>query len=81
MLCGCGTTGRLALVDLDFRTPEQIQAEQLEAIAPFVTVQTNSVRPPEPKPVQEKTWWTSLVQWFGSVSKMRLRILPIEWRS
>lgn len=70
----------MALIDMDFRTPDQIQASQLEAIAPYVQVSTNSVKAVTPKVVEKSTsWWTSVVTWFGSLAEMRLRVLPIEW--
>jgi len=80
VLAGCMSSGRFALMDMDFRTPEQVSAGQLEAIAPYVVVHTNDVRALPEKPEQvEKSWWTKVVSWFGGMSKMRLRICPLEW--
>jgi len=74
-LAGC-TTGRMALVDLDLRTPEQITAYQVEAAIPYC--RTN-----QPAVVAENksllaTTWDDIIKVL-EVVKGRLRILSIEW--
>jgi hypothetical protein len=73
-LVGC-TTGRMALVDLDLRTPEQITAYQVEAAIPYC--RTN-----QPPVVENKslltTTWDDIIKVL-EVVKGRLRILSIEW--
>ena len=34
-LLGCASAGRLCLVDLDARTPAQVAAQRVEALAPY----------------------------------------------
>ena len=74
-LAGC-TTGRMALVDLDLRTPEQITAYQVEAAIPYC--RTN-----QPATVAESkgilpTSWEDIIKVL-EVVKGRFRILSIEW--
>ena len=74
-LAGC-TTGRMALVDLDLRTPEQITSYQVEAAIPYC--RTN--QPPvaaESKSLIATTW-DDIIKVL-EVVKGRLRILSIEW--
>lgn len=79
LTAGCATSGRMSLLDIDFRTPAQIQASQMEALAPYIEVNTNSVRGVEKKVEAPKVWWKTVFDWVGSMAQMRLRVLPIEW--
>lgn len=77
---GCATRGRMAVLDMDFRTPAQIMAYQSEAALPYVVASTNApVVPPPVKVEAQASWWANLFTWFGSLNEMRLRVLPIEW--
>ena len=51
----------------------------MEALAPYIEVNTNSVRGVEKKVEAPKVWWKTVFDWVGSMAQMRLRVLPIEW--
>ena len=86
-MSGCATSGRLAVVDLDLRSPEQIKAYEVEAQVPYelnevVTgATTNSVNDvvsadaPKVSPIWE--FLAPILEAF----KGRLRILSFEWRN
>jgi hypothetical protein len=75
---GCATKGRISLIDLDLRTPEQIIAYQNEAdviYSPDVSPSNNnaSVRAAPCFP------WDFVIK-IVEVVKGRVRILSIEWK-
>ena len=80
LMAGCATC-RFSLVDIDLRSPEQIEASQVEAMAPYMhtgVAGTNAL----PEVVQTKSLpvsvWTGIMDVL-KVLKFRLRIITIEW--
>jgi hypothetical protein len=71
-------SGRLALLTLDGRTPEQIEASQVEAQAPYL--------PNKDKPAMEAQKpvgifpWAVAFDWL-KVFKGKITILSFEWRN
>lgn len=77
---GCATKGRISLIDLDLRTPEQIIAYQNEADVIYTpdgctsnTANNASVRVATTFP------WDFVIK-IVEVVKGRVRILSIEWK-
>jgi hypothetical protein len=80
MITGCATRGRISLIDLDLRTPEQIVAYQNEADVIYApdgctsnTANNASVRVATTFP------WDFIIK-IVEVVKGRVRILSIEWK-
>lgn len=80
LICGCETTrpGRFCLVDIDFRSADQITAGQTEALVPYVPVTTNSVKPPK-VPDTQKSMWTKAVDFVMGAFGTRIRLINVEW--
>jgi len=85
VLCGCATKGRVALLDLDLRTPEQILAYQNEAdiiyvpdccVSNPIVVSTNATV----KGATIPSPWDIIIK-IIEVVKGRIRILSIEWKN
>jgi hypothetical protein len=85
LLCGCvSQQGRLAIMDLDFRKPAQIEASVKEKEAPYKDWTVISVPSAIIENEQVKTeslpivWWEKL---FELISKLecRLTLFQIEW--
>lgn len=75
LLSGCATKGRFAVLDLDLRTPEQIEASVAENTIIYTC--TNNI-PAVAQPKVSVDPWDIIVR-IISVVKGRLRILSIEW--
>ena len=75
LISGCMSPGRVALLDIDLRTPEQIKAYEVEAQVPFKDTDIIS-KDPEPKSVSAWSFVSPIIQVF----KGRIRILSVEWQ-
>ena len=72
---GCAT-GRIAVLDFDLRTPDQIKAFQTEASYPYAV---SKVLTAEQPPLGAFPWKLGFD--FFKLIKGRLRILSFEWRN
>jgi len=70
---GCAT-GRVAVLDFDWRTPDQINAFQTEASYPYNVNKTLATEQPLPGAFPWKSGFD-----FLKVIKGRIRILSFEW--
>ena len=81
-MMGCANTNfKMALVDLDMRSPEQIEAMVPEA--EIVFKETNLLEPSAPEDVISTQSlptevWTAIME-AVKVIKIRIRVLPIEY--
>ena len=78
---GCATTdqGRVAVLDIDFRKPEQIQAGAREAETPYRNWNTAAAVLAKDEPVKEKltlSWWATLMD---MITKLECRITLFRW--
>lgn len=86
ILTGCAT-GRVALVDLDMRDKDQIQAYYSESTVPYVTASTNGLNNSNAvASVTSSTATVGLTPWeyifdFLKISHMRIRVISLEWRN
>lgn len=82
LLCsvGCATKGRMSLIDLDLRTPEQITAYQQEShdVYAFNTPTNAENVIVEPKSIPAPTW--DIIVKIVEVFKGRIKILSFEWK-
>ena len=84
LACGCATQGRIRLLNLDFRKPDQITAGKTEAEAPFKDWGACSTNAPAVAPAMAKTealpldWYTAL---FDMIAKIEARVclFELEW--
>jgi predicted small lipoprotein YifL len=81
VLCGCATKGRLALVDIDLREPQQITEYRYEAGVPYN--QGDVIVDGEP-PAETESQGLAADVWerFMDVLKVikgRIRIGSLEW--
>ena len=80
LLCGCATRGRLAVLDIDLRSAEQIAAYAGEAAAPY-TVYGSTTNIAKPAAVTQSIplgWWEKIIKAIA-VLRCRIRILSVEW--
>ena len=73
-LSGCATRGRLSVLDVDLRTPEQIIAYQPEAAVVYESEKPNlgaGIAAPIP--------WEFIIK-LVEVVKGRVRVLSFEWK-
>ena len=83
LMCGCASLdkGRVALIDLDLRRPEQVTAQVPENAVVYAQDTTNA---PAQKlgfsPVEVASPWFLAFD-FLKVMQGRVRILSIEWRT
>jgi len=81
LLTSC-SSGRISLIDLDLRNPEQIRAYTEEANAPYQTSNntndTNEVIvTPKFEPTQKSWYWMFD---FLKVMQGRFKVLSFEWK-
>ena len=82
LLVGCATKGRLSLLDLDLRDPEQIAASKFEMAVPYTQgslLDTNvaMVATATTQAIPGVIW--SEVMDVLKVIKARIRIVSVEW--
>lgn len=79
VLSGCATAGRFAALDIDLRTPEQI-----EAFAPEAEIVYKVGEAPAPNGAQVSApvdaSWVQFLAPIIEVFKGRVRILSFEWK-
>lgn len=83
LVCGCATQGRIRILNLDFRKPEQIKNGIEEAQAPFKDWSACSTNAPAaPAATQTEAlaanWYTALMDMIAKL-EARLCLLEIEW--
>jgi hypothetical protein len=71
ILVGCATQGRFAVIDIDLRDKEQIEAYKNEASVLYQNTSTNQV--------SAKSFDFSVLSTILSAIKGRIRIVNIEW--
>lgn len=76
MLSGCATKGRISVVDVDLRTPEQIIAYQPEAA---VVYETDKPQPNLGAGIAAPIPWEFIIK-LVEVVKGRVRVLSFEWK-
>jgi hypothetical protein len=75
ILSGCATKGRLSVIDIDLRTPEQITAYQKEAEVVYQNEESQTVGSSE---TASKFSWDVVIK-LVEVIKGRVRVLSFEW--
>jgi len=73
---GCASPGRFALLDLDLRTPEQIEAYKTEAQVPYGVNEAATQEVVSPKVVSVWSFLAPIIQVF----KGRIKVLSFEWK-
>ena len=82
LMCGCvAQQGRLAVVDLDFRKPAQLEAGAREAEAPYkdwAVIPQTEIQNEVKKESLPIAWWDML---FNLIAKLecRLTLVQLEW--
>lgn len=79
LLCGCATVdkGRFSVIDLDLRTPQQIEASIAENTCIYnCTNKVSQVKEEEPR-----AFPFELLFRFLEVVKGRIRIISLEWKT
>ena len=73
---GCASPGRFSLLDLDLRTPEQIEAYQVEAQVPYEVKEIPNKEEIAPKAISVWSFLAPIIQVF----KGRIKVLSFEWK-
>jgi len=73
---GCASPGRFSVLDLDLRTPEQIEAYKVEAQVPYVVKEIPNKEEIAPKFISAWSFLAPIIQVF----KGRIKVLSFEWK-